>query len=408
MLRERVLLAPGLIVMLSGPTWAAEEGPSLSAGAVVLTDQDGLPLYSRNPRRHQYPASLTKILTAILVIERASLNDSVTVSQRAAAVGQATIWLTPGERIGLGDLLQALLIKSANDAATAAAEHVAGSVEEFVALMNRRAAELGARESHFRNPHGLHDPEHYTTAWDLAILARHGMALPRFRELVRQPEAAIPWPGHDRPRVLRSRNELLGSYPGAIGVKTGYTRAAGLCVVAAAEREGLTLIAVVLDAEDVWDDARALLDWGFRRYKRVHLVRKGGTSTYVPVRGGRRAARAVAAADLYGTVLRGPWPSRILRYEAGQAAAPVRRGQHVGRVVAELPDGRELATDLVAAEAVGYSLWGWLACHKWAGVLLALALWGGGLAAWNASRRCWPVRGSAPGASARRSSPPDA
>ncbi|MFQ5523314.1 MAG: D-alanyl-D-alanine carboxypeptidase family protein [Acidimicrobiia bacterium] len=211
-------------------------------------------------------ASVTKIMTALVALERADLNEVVTISARAAATGEKEIGLVEGEQVTMGALLKALLVASANDAATAIAEHVGGSVEAFVDLMNRKAEELGLNETHFANPHGLDSPRHYSSASDLVVLAMVAMEFPQFRDAVRAQILVFPDDPEGNRRVATTTNLLLNSYRGLIGVKTGFTSQAQLTFVAAAERQGRTLYAVVLGSEGNsahFEDAKGLLDYGF-------------------------------------------------------------------------------------------------------------------------------------------------
>jgi D-alanyl-D-alanine carboxypeptidase (penicillin-binding protein 5/6) len=241
-----------------------------AASAILLDPETGAVLFARNPDDLRPPASTTKILTALVILERGRLSDMVTVSRAAAQVGGQQMGLRAGQRLSLRDLLVAMLIQSANDAAVAAAEHVGGGLPGFVAMMNETARELGLHESRFANPHGLDEPGHYTSARDLARLAQVALEDPVFAEIVRMSEARLTvWqPGRNgrllpRVRVVRSHNRLLGRLDGADGVKTGYTGGAGRCLVASASREGQRLIAVLLNDPHRWSDAAVLLEYGF-------------------------------------------------------------------------------------------------------------------------------------------------
>lgn len=241
-----------------------------AASAILMDAETGEVLFARNPDDPRPPASTTKILTALVILERGRLSDMVSVSHGAAQVGGHQLRLRAGQRISLEDLLAAILIQSANDAAVAAAEHVGGSLRGFVALMNARAQELGLRDSQFANPHGLDEPGHYTSARDLARLAQVALEDPGFARIVRMPEARLTvWQTgrkglqHPQARIVRSHNKLLGRLDGADGVKTGYTGGAGRCLVASASRDGQRLIAVLLNDPHRWSDAAVLLEYGF-------------------------------------------------------------------------------------------------------------------------------------------------
>jgi serine-type D-Ala-D-Ala carboxypeptidase (penicillin-binding protein 5/6) len=246
-------------------------GPrEVSAAAAILMDaKTGDVLYARNPDEPLPPASVTKILTALVILEQGELSDTVVVSQEAARVGGYRLGLRRGQQLSLEDLLAAILIRSANDAAVAAAEHVGHGLAGFVAMMNAKAEELGMQRSHFANPHGLDEPGHFTTARDMAVLTRVALDHPAFAQLVRTQEISVTiWnPGRRGPvargRLIQSHNRLLGRLDGADGVKTGYTGAAGRCLVASASRGDRRMIAVLLNDPRRWSDAASLLEYGF-------------------------------------------------------------------------------------------------------------------------------------------------
>ena len=256
--------------------FAAENvGVSVSARAAVLIDADsGRVLYEKNARIHMPMASTTKIMTAIVALENSDANETVKVSADAVGVEGSSVYLSAGEEMTLKDLLYALLLASANDAAEAIAIHVSGSVEAFVGLMNDTAGELGLHGTSFENPHGLHSEKHYTTALDLALITAYALRNEQFFEIVSTYKYNIK-SADGTVRYLVNHNKLLKAYEGCVGVKTGFTKKGGRCLVSAARRDGLTLIAVTLSAPDDWNDHRAMLDYGFLNYKSVVLCEKG-------------------------------------------------------------------------------------------------------------------------------------
>ncbi|MBI4735609.1 MAG: D-alanyl-D-alanine carboxypeptidase [candidate division NC10 bacterium] len=265
-----------------------------AAGAILMDAETGEVLFERDPDSPRPPASITKILTALVILERGRLTDTVVVSQAAARIGGYRLGLRAGQRISLEDLLAAILIRSANDAAVAAAEHVGRGLSGFVALMNAKAQELGMRHSHFANPHGLDEPDHFTTARDMALLTRVALERPGFARLVRAREAALTiWQRGRRGlrpqgRVIQSHNKLLGRLEGADGVKTGYTDAAGQCLVASASRNGQRMIAVLLNDPNRWTDAATLLEFGFGSAGGAARARTPGRPWRAAVIGGGR------------------------------------------------------------------------------------------------------------------------
>lgn len=236
-------------------------------------------------------ASTTKIMTALLAIERLDPETVVTVPKEAVGIEGSSIYLTEGEQITVSDLLYGLMLESGNDAATALAIAAGGTVEDFVRLMNERAAELGLEDTHFSNPHGLSADDHYTTAYDLARLTCAALENETFASIVSCKTKTIS----DGRRYLSNHNRLLRSYEGCIGVKTGYTLATGRTLVTAAERDGLTLVAVTLNDRSDWADHTRLLDYGFAHYESVAL--EGVSGTPLPVVGGVAESVSVSAAD---------------------------------------------------------------------------------------------------------------
>jgi D-alanyl-D-alanine carboxypeptidase (penicillin-binding protein 5/6) len=233
------------------------------ARSLLLKDLvTGRTLYAVRANQRMPPASLTKIMTALVILEYGQLHDPVTISPNAAAAPRIHLGLHAGDRFRLGDLLKAMLITSANDACLAAAEHVGGSEEQFVTMMNNKARLLGLRDTHFTNACGFDAPEHYTTAADLAKLSEAAMQDPRFRALVRKQVDIIAPLNGDRAYWLRNTNRLLGRIPGIEGIKTGFTSRAGRCLIAKASQNGKEVLLVLLHANRRWETATALLRLG--------------------------------------------------------------------------------------------------------------------------------------------------
>lgn len=278
-----------------------------NADSYILIDSEtGGVLCEKNSQNRQYPASTTKILTAVLALETGDLGKVMTASQPAVddiGPNGSNIGIIPGEKIRLENLLQAMLICSANEASNIVAENISSGREEFIGLMNRKAGELGATGTNFTNASGIHDPSHYTTASDMAIFARYAMTLPKFREIVCMPNLAMP-PTNKHPEwpPLSNTNRLLASVKKDMyvvnGIKTGFTGPAGYNLVAsAADGSGMELISVVMGVrnenaqENVRKYSEELLDYGFNNFKRVVLLEKGRVYRNVKVED---------AADIYG------------------------------------------------------------------------------------------------------------
>lgn len=338
------------------------DAPRVDAAAAALADLDsGRVLFESDADVTRPIASLTKIMTALLVIEATRPTEIVIASANAAGQTGAELGLQPGEQLTVRDLLTALLLQSANDAAVALAEHVAGSVEVFVERMNERARELGMADTEFHSPSGLDDAGR-STARDLLVLASEAFLDPTFADVVGTRFAKVPAENAE-PRRLQNRNALLWLYEGATGGKTGYTAAAGFCLVAAAERDGLRLAAVVLGApEQAFDEGAELLNHGFAAWERLTLATLGEDIEPVTVDGA--AVPVEAHSTLSVLVPRGSGVETDIQLRPG-LSLPIERGEAVGLLVAKSGVKRLGDVTLVAAEEVagkqaapaGGSLW---------------------------------------------------
>lgn len=351
-MRRLIALILAITVLLLPVMGRAEEAgapPIVPARAYLLMDAaNGNVLYAHEGGATLPMASTTKIMTAIVALERGKMTDVVTAGQTPYDTGGSTIYLDLGEEQTLENLMYALLLESANDAAVAIAEHVGGTEERFVDWMNEKAAAIGARRTHFVNSHGLHDPDHYTTAHDLALIARYAMQNPEFRRFVTTEEREIPGFRDNPPRKLLNHNRLLGYYEGNTGVKNGYTEEALLTNVASAKRGDMELIAVVLGAENLlWTSSMALLDYGFSHFLSQRIVGKGEAAGRVTIPGAGEV-EARAAADLWVTIpLDGTIPERSLLPTPG-IKFPVAAGAPIGTLVVNA-GGKELGSVPVVA-----------------------------------------------------------
>ncbi len=349
------LLAAIVMFSLSGNTQAEPERDTVdvSAGGVMLMDaRTHKVLYAKTAHEKLPMASTTKIMTAILAIEAGNLDALVTVPQEAYGVEGSSMYLRLGEQISMRDLLYGLMLVSGNDAAVAIAVHVGSSVEGFAALMNAKAASLGAHNTHFVTPNGLPDPDHYTTAYDLALIACYAMQNETFREIVGT--TYYQTTTGEIARTVKNKNKILWEYEGGNGVKTGYTMAAGKCLVFAAEREGMQLVGVVLNCPDMFPSAKRLLDYGFETYQQETLVAADERIARVRVTGGKKNTLEVASKnDIIILVKNGDSTTvRTVVNLAGPVEAPVEKGDVLGTLEV-WEDGRVLAeTELVAAETV--------------------------------------------------------
>lgn len=325
------------------PVGDAQAGePGITGEAAVLLDLGtGRFLYEKNADQVMYPASTTKILTTLVAVQKGRLNDRITMSESAVYAGGSAIWSTAGEEFSLEELLWSVLLGSANDAATAVAEHLGGSVEDFMVMMNEEARRLGARNTHFVNPHGLHHEQHYTTARDLALIARAALDEPLIREMAGTKTYQLSRADPDVLSLLVNHNKLLWRYEGAIGLKTGYTSQAGQCLVSAAERNGRALLAVVLKSEgnNIWSDSVTLLDYGFERFRALVPVTEGDKICSVPVVFGDGEAILRAGSGLTHVVpVDEPAPVRWELHLERELVAPLHRDEKVGTLLVYCDD----------------------------------------------------------------------
>ena len=310
---------------------------AVSAKAAILMHADsGRVLYEKNADEHMLIASTTKIMTAIVVLEHCELDDLVEVDSRSAGIEGSSMYLKAGESYTVEDLLYGLLVVSGNDAASALALHVADSMEEFAELMNAKAAELGMTESSFKNAHGLDEEGHYSTARDMAKLAAYCMGNEDFARIAGTVSHTVG------EQTLVNHNRLLREYDGCLGLKTGYTMAAGRTLVTCAERDGARYVCVTLNDPDDWDDHKALYDWAFANYSFAEVI-PAGLSYEVPlISGAEMTAPAETEGAAYALIQNGESYDMELELPAF-AFAPISEGERAGRAVA-CSDGQEIAS----------------------------------------------------------------
>ncbi|MCR4402706.1 MAG: D-alanyl-D-alanine carboxypeptidase [Firmicutes bacterium] len=358
-----VMAAAALITSLSAQ---AAVPPVLKARSAVLTSAEtGQILYEKEADLRVAPASITKVMTMLLAMEavdskKVSLDDMITTSTEASQIGGSQIWLAEGEQMRLGDMMKAIAIVSANDAAYAVSEFIAGSAEDFVDRMNEKARDLGMSGTHFQNPDGLPAPDHYTTARDIATMSR---------ELVTKHPKVLEWTStwtdslerkgvrvRQEESFLRNTNELILRYPGADGLKTGMTDEAGYCLAGTAKRDDVRLISVVMGLptnQDRIEDTIKLLNYGFREFDRVAVAKRGEVVGEVRVPNGRREdVPAAVSTNFVVFVDKGKKDFVETAIVSLERRAPIRQGEKLGAIVASL-EGREIArVDVVAAEDV--------------------------------------------------------
>lgn len=351
--------------------------PNISAqGAIVIDAESGQTLWGRNMDAKMYPASTTKILTALLVLEHCDLDEQVRAPANIEEITGSSMHLRPFERVPVKDLLTAIMLRSANDGCVAAATHVAGSVEKFAEMMNERAKQIGCQNTNFVTPNGLHDENHYTTPRDLALIAREAMRNETFREIVGLKSAVIKRSMNSEDRLMLNRNKFLDEDGTAVGIKTGFTNAAGKCFVGCSQRPGGEIITVVLNCQDWLQDQIALTNWTYGNFSRSTMIQKGAEIGAADVENGRKREVTLVAQTDYTTML----PTgvagtpQVKELRVRDLTAPVKEGAIVGSAIMHVPGIEDFEVPLLTASAV----------EPISPVVRAVthpALWGGGLAA---------------------------
>lgn len=343
------------MLMLWMPYSAGKAMPEVSSHSACVIDIDtGRILAAKNKNEKSEPASITKIMTALIALENADIKKVVTIPGAAAGVEGSSIYIKAGEKYSLEDLLYGLMLRSGNDAATAIAIDVAGSVDAFVEKMNQKAQELGCTGTHFNNPHGLPDEKHYTTAHDMALITAAALRNDTFVKIVSTKNYTAEPDGAGETRSWQNKNKLLWQYEGAIGVKTGYTKSAGKTYVGAADRNGIRIAVVVLGAKDMWGDAATLLDDAFASYQQVDLIKDGQSTGVTPVLEGLSSeVEGITEGSLSKTLTKEE-QERIVTKCVYQTPlyAPVAKGDIIGSMQVYLDDEMIGSVPIVAAADV--------------------------------------------------------
>lgn len=363
-----------LVLINTAPvvSFGATEPPAILAEtAIVIDAKTGQVLYDKNMNEQREPASTTKVITALLALENLDINQTVTIDAETPFTEGSRVYLLEGENVSVEQLMYALLLESANDAAVALGKEISGSIPAFADLMNKRAAELGAKNTHFVNPNGLHEEGHLTTAYDLAMIAKEAMTNEKFREFVTTYRYVIPATNKQDTRYLYNTNRLIydektkvlvngaqraAKYEGSTGIKTGYTSHAGGCLIAGAIRGDTELISVVLKSTDEgrFADSIALMDYAFENYKSIKTMDAGTILGEIPVKqGAERKVQVVALEDAYATLPMEASDSVVNTKIIldNKVHAPIAKGQKVG--VVEIYEGDQLVGTVDAVTANG-------------------------------------------------------
>lgn len=347
-----------IIFLLLFTSFAYAEELNVNAKSAILYDMEtGRILWGKNINVKRPMASTTKIMTAVIALEKGNLDDTVTASPKACAISGSSIWLQPGEKLKLKDLIYGMMLKSGNDAATAVAQHIGGNVETFVEMMNKKAIDLGAYNTSFANPHGLDDHKHYSTALDLAIIGSYALKNPQFAQIVKTKQKIIDSTNKQKRRQIMNINKLLWQYEGADGVKTGYTSMAGHCLVGSATRDGWQLISVVLKCPSrycIWQDTIKLLKYGFNNFYKYNAVKKHQIITTVEVLNGKADKLALLSKEDINIPLKKGEEQKVnIKVKIpDKIEAPITKNQPIGKLMVYFDSKLIKETELVAEVAV--------------------------------------------------------
>lgn len=333
----------------------ANEMPNINGQSGILMDLNtGQILYQKNINEKLSPASTTKILTALITLEKCKLDDKVVVGPKPPFEDGSKIYLIEGEEITVKDLLYAMILESANDAALALAEHISGTSAEFAKLMNKRAAELGANNSNFVNPNGLYDEAHYTTAYDLAVIGKAAMENTTFKEIVSTEYYEIK-PTNKQPetRYIYNINKLVRGtkykYEGADGIKTGYTTKSKNTIVASATRGNQKLIAVQLRSEnDLYEDTIKLFDYGFNSFKSEKIVDSNLLHSTIKIRGTNKSISVYPKNDFYISTPVNGTPNFSSNIVINKSFDKIKKGDELGFIELTLENGKVFKIPLIA------------------------------------------------------------
>lgn len=357
-MRSQRLAALFSLVSLISQASASDPGVAplqISAkSAIIVDEKSGCVLYAKDADSKRFPASTTKILTTLLLLERTLPTDRIVAPADIEQIPESSAHLKPGETMTAQDMAYALMLRSANDACCAVALHISGSLSSFADLMNQRAKDLGCTNTNFVSPNGLHDDKHYTTARDLSIIARAAMKNPTFRKLADTYKHQLSRSINQEDLWMVSKNKFLAWDPTHDGIKTGYTKPAGHCFVGSATRNGFRVITVILAAEDWKADEKAMIDWAFKNYERQVIAQRNAKVAQATVKNGSKAELSVKVGEpVYYAVKKGGKPDIQQELKVPEdLSAPIKEGDKIGKIVFKDASGWAIETPVFAAESV--------------------------------------------------------
>lgn len=299
---------------------------------IVMDINTGRILHEKNSKDKKFMASTTKILTAIIIIENCKLDDIVNVSADTVGIEGSSIYLQKGEKISVKDLLYGLMLRSGNDCAETLAKHCRGSNEEFANLMNNYSIKIGAKNSNFTNPHGLHDKNHYTTAYDLALISAYALKNNVFREICSTKSVYISNSINNSKRLLVNKNKMLKNYQGCFGVKTGYTKKAGRCLVTAVNRNNLNLVSVVLNCGPMWERSKTILDNSFNTFSSYNIAKKDEILDFVKIENKNEKVGICCKNDINLPLTKVEYKNLEVKFEIKKVNTPINSNESIGLI----------------------------------------------------------------------------
>lgn len=349
LLLKHIFLVFLSIALLVVNTVVCGEKPAISAQSAILIDRNSKRiLFSYQPYIKLPMASTTKIMTALIALENGNINDLVTIKKNSVGIEGSSIYLAEGETLTLEDLLYGLMLRSGNDSAMAIANHIGNDLESFVELMNGKAREIGAINTNFVNPHGLYADNHYTTAYDLALITAEALEIEKFQEIV----STKTWRANrNKNNIFYNKNKTLWEYPGGDGVKTGYTIMSGRCLVTSATKNNIQLIAVVLNASNWFNDCYKLMDYGFENFKNYVIYEEGKFFKNIPVINGEKEIIPAIAKRTFLYPLKEEELEKVkLNIKLpNYLEAPINKGDEIGDITVYL-DGQIIHKDRIIAK----------------------------------------------------------
>ncbi len=325
--------------------------------ACLIDGQTGRVLFEKNGYETHSMASTTKIMTALLALENAKESEIVTVSAGAAGTEGSSMYLKAGETLPMSDLLYGLMLSSGNDAAIAIAEHIAKDVNAFAEMMTEKAKAIGAKNTAFKNPNGLDEEGHFTTACDLALITKEALLNPRFAEIVATKNKTLKGDDDSVPRSFHNHNKLLSLYPGCVGVKTGFTKKTGRCLVSAAKRDNEFLICVTLNAPNDWNDHKTMLDYGFSVLEASPLILENMVLKSVPTKNGDCSALDLVAGETFYTTVQDKESLSHIKLDyliPETIEAPIKAGTKIGRLTIRYDKQMLREVDLLAGTDIHF------------------------------------------------------